>query len=71
MYLTQNLHRALQQQPDAPISRFGARQRSFAEFGARVARYAGALHKLGLRPGDRISMLALNSDTYLEYYLGT
>lgn len=71
MYLTQNLRRSMQQTPSGIISIFEGRQRSFAEFGQRIARYAGALHKLGLQPGDRVSMLALNSDAYLEYYLGT
>jgi acyl-CoA synthetase (AMP-forming)/AMP-acid ligase II len=37
--------------------------------GERVVRFAGALKTLGLAPGDRVGMLALNSDRYLEYYL--
>jgi acyl-CoA synthetase (AMP-forming)/AMP-acid ligase II len=71
MYLTQNLRRSIQQTPDATITVFQGRRRSFAEFGDRIARFAGALRKLGLMPGDRVGMLALNSDWYLEYYLGT
>lgn len=71
MYLTQNLRRSIQQTPEGIISIFDGRKRTFAEFGDRIARYAGALRKLGLQAGDRVSMLALNSDAYLEYYLGT
>lgn len=71
MYLTQNVRRAIQQQPDAIISIFNGRKRTFAEFGERIARFAGAMHRLGLKANDRISMLALNSDVYLEYYQGT
>ncbi|ARU04024.1 fatty-acid--CoA ligase [Comamonas serinivorans] len=71
MYLTQSLHRAIQQTPDRPITVFQGRRRTFAEFGARIARYAGALHRLGLAQGDRVGILSLNSDWYLEYYLGT
>ena len=71
MYLTQNLRRSVQQTPEGVISIFEGRKRTFAEFGDRIARYAGALHELGLQAGDRVSMIALNSDTYLEYYLGT
>ena len=70
MYLTQALHRALQQQPDQVASRFGHRTRTFRELGDRVARLAGALHALGMNEGDRIAMLALNSDRYLEYQMG-
>ncbi len=69
MYLTQGLHRAVQQFPDRIAVRFGERQRSFREFADRVARLAGALQELGLQPGDRVAMLALNSDRYLEYQL--
>jgi len=69
MYLTQALHRAVQQHPDRIASIFGTRQRTFAEFADRVARLAGALQKLGMKPGDRVAMLALNSDRYLEYQM--
>ena len=69
MYLTQALHRAVQQHPDRIASIFGTRQRSFAEFADRVARLAGALQRLGMKPGDRVAMLAMNSDRYLEYQM--
>ncbi|QRY77925.1 long-chain-fatty-acid--CoA ligase [Pseudomonas sp. PDNC002] len=71
MYLTQGLQRSLQQTPDKIVTIFGARRRTFREFGERVARLAGALRGLGMVPGDRVSMLALNSDRYLEYMQGT
>ncbi len=35
----------------------------------RIARAAGALRALGVRPGDRVSALALNSDAFLEHYM--
>ncbi len=70
MYLTQPLHRAVQQHPDRIAVRFGARRHTFREFTDRVARLAGALQKLGLAPGDRVAMLSLNSDRYLEYQMG-
>ncbi len=69
MYLTQALHRAVQQHPDRIASIFGTRQRSFAEFADRAARLAGALQRLGMKPGDRVAMLAMNSDRYLEYQM--
>jgi long-chain acyl-CoA synthetase len=35
-----------------------------------VAKLAGALRKLGIRPGDRVAILADNSDRYLEFFFG-
>ena len=69
IYLTQALHRAIQQHPEQLATRFGQRDRSYAQLAERVARLAGALHGLGVQPGDRVSMLGLNSDRFLEYYL--
>jgi len=71
MYLTQNLRRAVQQRPHAIASVYKGRKRTFAELGTRVARLGGVLRRLGVQPGDRVGMLALNSDWYLEYYMGT
>ncbi|MEM8941710.1 MAG: long-chain fatty acid--CoA ligase [Pseudomonadota bacterium] len=44
------------------------RRRSWSEMGDRVARLAAALRGFGVEPGDRVAILALNSDRYLEYY---
>ena len=69
MYLTQGLHRAIQQKPQAIATIHQGRRHSFAELGARVAKLAGALQGLGMQAGNRVAMLSLNSDRYLEYYL--
>lgn len=69
MYLTQSLHRAVQQHPDRTAVIFGTRKRSFSELQKRVATLAGVLQKLGMQEGDRVAMLALNSDRYLEYQM--
>ncbi|PQP19525.1 hypothetical protein C5613_30090 [Rhodococcus opacus] len=69
MYLTQGLHRAAQQTPNRPTTIFRDRVFTFAEQRDRVARLAGGLRALGVRDGDRVAMLALNSDRYSEYYL--
>jgi len=45
-------------------------RRTYAELGARCRRLAGAMRTLGLVPGDRVGVIALNSDRYLELYLG-
>ncbi len=69
MYLTQSLHRSVQQHPDRVAVRWGDKTRTFGEFADRVARFAGALQKLGVQSGDRVAMLSLNSERYLEYQM--
>jgi acyl-CoA synthetase (AMP-forming)/AMP-acid ligase II len=69
MYLTQGLHRAVQQRPDEIMTIFGQRRRTFREAADRVARLAGALRAVGVGDGDRVAMLSLNSDRYSEYLL--
>ena len=69
MNLTQPLQRALACRPNAIATIFGERRQTFRQFGDRVARLAGALQAMGLQPGDRVGMLALNSDRYLEYFM--
>jgi long-chain acyl-CoA synthetase len=69
MYLTQALHRAVQQKPHGIAVRFGGRQQTFRQFADRVARLAGALLGLDMQEGDRVAILALNSDRYLEYQM--
>lgn len=69
MYLTQGLHRAVQCHPDKVATVCGDRTHGFGELADRVARLAGALRGLGVREGDRVGMLGLNSDRYLEWLL--
>jgi acyl-CoA synthetase (AMP-forming)/AMP-acid ligase II len=70
MYITQGLHRSLQQTPARIATICGDRQRTFAELGDRIARLAAALQELGVASGDRVAILSLNSDRYLEYLFG-
>ena len=71
MYLTQGLHRAVQRHPQRVATICGARQQAYAQYAGRVARLAGALQALGMARGDRVGMLGLNSDRYLEFFFGT
>jgi len=68
MYLPQGLHRSAQIFPDREASVFGERRRSWLELKDRVARYASVLTSLGLERGDRVAVIAMNSDYYLETY---
>ncbi|MDB5621195.1 long-chain-fatty-acid--CoA ligase [Tardiphaga sp.] len=70
MNITQGLRRALQIDPQGTATIDGDRRRNWREVGDRVARLAGALQRLGIQPGDRVAVLMLNSDRYLELYLG-
>jgi long-chain acyl-CoA synthetase len=45
-------------------------RRTYAELGSRCWRLAAAVRQLGLDPGDRVGVIGLNSDRYLELYLG-
>lgn len=68
MYLTQGLHRSLQNHPERMATIFADRRQTFRQLADRVSRLAGALHGLGVGRGDRVAMLALNSDLYVEYF---
>src|SRR6185437_14973484 len=49
----------------------GARSLTFAEVDGRADPLAAALRARGLRPGDRIALLALNELEYLEIQVGS
>lgn len=69
MNTTHGLRRVLQINPDGLATVFGKRRRTWREIADRVARLAGVLCALGAKPGDRVAVLSLNSDRYLELYL--
>src|SRR5258705_11758869 len=64
--LTQGLRRAVQIKPNGPSTAFASRRRTWQQTLDRVSRVAGALSALGVRTGDRVAILALNSDRYFE-----
>jgi long-chain acyl-CoA synthetase len=68
MRLTQTLGRAVLVRPDATATIDGDRVRTWREVHDRVRRFSGALRALGVRPGDRVAVLANNSDAYYEAY---
>jgi acyl-CoA synthetase (AMP-forming)/AMP-acid ligase II len=61
----------LREGADRPFVVLGERHSTRRRFADRVARLGAVLRGLGVLAGDRIGMLALNSDRYLEYYFGT
>ncbi|HEY3846168.1 MAG TPA: AMP-binding protein, partial [Acetobacteraceae bacterium] len=66
MHLTQGLQRAAQTRPSAASTIFRDRRRTWHDTAERIARLAGGLRRRGLGKGDRVAILALNSDRYFE-----
>ncbi len=69
MNITHGLRRALQIKSPAIATIFEGRRRTWREIGDRVSRLAGSLRARGLGHGDRIAVLMLNQDRYIECYL--
>jgi long-chain acyl-CoA synthetase len=64
------LSRALAIAPGSCAVVCGDSRRTYAELGSRCRRLASALRAQGLVAGDRVGVIGLNSDRYLELYLG-
>jgi long-chain acyl-CoA synthetase len=68
MSILQGLRRAVQINGSGTATCDQDRTRTWSEFASRLARFAGALAAAGVTPGDRVAILALNGDSYLEYF---
>ena len=68
MQHTQGLRRAATQERNRTATVYRGRRRSYGEIVERVARFAAGLRTLGAKPGDRIAIIAMNSDRYFEAY---
>jgi acyl-CoA synthetase (AMP-forming)/AMP-acid ligase II len=71
VYLTQGLHRHVQQRPDETATVCAGRTRTHAESVDRIAGLAAALRQLGIQDGERAAILARNSDHYHEFLAAT
>ena len=69
MNITHGLRRALQVKSCGTATIFESRRRTWQEIADRVSRFAGALRAHSLGRGDRIAVLMLNQDRYIECYL--
>src|SRR4051812_34950882 len=68
MSVLHGLRRACEINPNGVATIDGGRRRTWLEFRDRVARFAGALRAAGVQRGDRVAILSLNRDVYLEYF---
>ncbi len=71
MYITQGLRKSARQTPSKVATIFGSKQQDFRTLLERVSRFSMALQSRGLKQGDRVSIIALNSASYMEIMLGT
>jgi len=71
MQITSILRRAAQINPDGIATIFQERQQTWSQMLDRVARLAGALQGLGMGSGDRVALLSLNSDRFIEYFFAS
>ena len=68
MRISSIVQRAAQINAHGLASNFQDRRRDWSQFRARIARLASGLQGIGVNNGDRVAMLSLNSDRYLEYF---
>src|SRR5580658_3664115 len=64
------LHRGIDLYGSKPGVVCGANRFTYAAFGERCQRLASALQRSGVRPGDRVGFLSLNTHQLLEGYFG-
>ena len=68
MGISSTLRRTAQVRGSHTASYFQGRRHTWREFLDRVQRAAAGMRKLGVKPGDRVAMLALSSDRYMELF---
>src|SRR5690606_41444638 len=68
MFISQTLRRAVQLNPNGVATIYANRKQGWREFENRVARLAAGVRSLKVADGDRVAILSLNSDRYLEYF---
>ncbi len=70
MKISSTILRNMQVNGGGTATIFAGRQHSWQQFGERIARLAAGLTNLGLQGGDRVAVLSLNNDRYMESYFG-
>ena len=70
MKISSTIRRNMQVNGKGNATIFGDRRHSWNQFGDRIAKLAAGLTGLGLQTGDRVAVLSLNNDRYMESYFG-
>ena len=70
MLIHEFLEESASSRPGATALVHGDERTSYAELERASRRAAGALRRAGVRPGDRVGLLAANSRLYVEAYYG-
>ena len=68
IYLTQSVHRNAQIYPNQLATVCQDRSSTWTQLKTRVASLAAGLKAMGIQDNDRLAILSMNSDRYLEYY---
>ena len=68
MQATQMLNQAVFGSPDGVATICGGRRKTWRDVGERVPRIAGAMQSLGLARGERVAVLSMNNDRFLELF---
>jgi len=68
MNITQILQRGAQINGNGTAVIFGEREWTYSQVQERVSKFAGALQKLGITDGERVAVIALASDRFVELY---
>ena len=71
IHLAQFLSRAARMFPELPAIRFKGREQTWHELNAASEELAGGLARLGVKLGERVAILALNCDRYVEFFFAT
>ena len=56
--------------PDAPATRFYGKEMSYRELDAAASRFAGGLRRIGVKAGDRVSLLMPNTPQFVIAFFG-
>ena len=64
------LRRTAKEHPDWPAIRFYGKQTTYREFDDQVDRFAAGLRTIGVKPGDRVSLLLPNTPQFLVAFFG-